>query len=370
VAGAEPLDLQPFLDAGLYDPASPTADQRRELLEHLVARFPVDDILLAGAQGAAYSIAAALVRPKPEGLSAREVAEQAGTSVERVATIRSASGFPVDDPDERSIPPTMVEDLALVQLASEQFGEDAVIAFTRVIASCVRRINEAARAIFSQPLADAGSTELEVSLANELAVAAYEALPSVIAHQMWEVNARDEDFVEALIAGRLDLAVVFVDLVGSTAWTAAAGPDQRRRALERFEQAAWEAATTNGGRLVKLIGDEAMVVARTPAAACRIAAQLCAAAEHDPDLPLARGGVAWGEVEARDGDYYGPTVNLAARLVDTAVASTLVVTEAVAASLDPQQWDVDPASPTALRGIATPVPICVVHPSRSPAAAR
>lgn len=52
---------------------------------------------------------------------------------------------------------------------------------------------------------------------------------------------------------------MFVALVGSTAWTAASDPRRHAEALARFEQAAWGQAVRNRGRLVKMIGDEAMV---------------------------------------------------------------------------------------------------------------
>jgi adenylate cyclase len=85
--------------------------------------------------------------------------------------------------------------------------------------------------------------------------------------------------------------VAFVDLVDSTAWTAAARPQDHNEALLAFERLAWEGAVSHGGRLIKLIGDEAMIVSPDPATAARIASELCQKATAHPLLPAARGAV-------------------------------------------------------------------------------
>ena len=93
--------------------------------------------------------------------------------------------------------------------------------------------------------------------------------------------------------------------------------------LARFESLAWDAVTEAGGRVVKLIGDEAMFVCPSAAEAARGAIDIvraCAAG----DLPPARGGLALGPLLSRDGDYFGPAVNLASRLVDRADPGTVI----------------------------------------------
>jgi adenylate cyclase len=75
---------------------------------------------------------------------------------------------------------------------------------------------------------------------------------------------------------------------------------------------------------VKLIGDEAMFMVDDPADACALAATMV---EHSPH-PV-RVGLAYGPAVALHGDFYGPTVNLAARLVTVAAPSSVVVSDSV-----------------------------------------
>ena len=67
-------------------------------------------------------------------------------------------------------------------------------------------------------------------------------------------------------------------------------------ALAGFESAAWDIASAHGGRVVKLIGDEAMFLAPTGAAGARIALELCRAVAADDALPEAGGAVGYGTV--------------------------------------------------------------------------
>jgi len=69
--------------------------------------------------------------------------------------------------------------------------------------------------------------------------------------------------------------------------------------------------TDHGARVIELIGDEVMYSTPDPIAACKIAVALKARLRAHAVLPHARGGVAAGAVMVRDGDCFGPVVNLA-----------------------------------------------------------
>jgi class 3 adenylate cyclase len=59
-------------------------------------------------------------------------------------------------------------------------------------------------------------------------------------------------------------------------------------------------------------------------------------------------------VTPREGDYFGPLVNLVSRLVKAATPGTVVVTEEAAATLT-DGWVARPLGPQVLRGLEHPV---------------
>jgi len=81
---------------------------------------------------------------------------------------------------------------------------------------------------------------------------------------------------------------------------------------------------------VKLIGDEVMYVVSDADTACAIALELAHSLAADDVLPSVRSGIAAGEVLTRDGDYFGPVVNLAARAVKLADPDTVLASGALA----------------------------------------
>ncbi len=132
----------------------------------------------------------------------------------------------------------------------------------------------------------------------------------------------------------MDATVGFVDLVGYTALAEGLDDDELAALIERFSALAHDTVVTAGGRIVKTIGDEVMFIADQPAAGASIALELSAASTHDPVLPEARAGLAFGPVLSREGDYFGVVVNLASRLTRLAFPGTVLVSSDVAAALD------------------------------------
>jgi adenylate cyclase len=150
-------------------------------------------------------------------------------------------------------------------------------------------------------------------------------------------------------------AVGFVDLVRFAALTERVADDELDRLVARFEEVAHETVTRHKGRVVKMIGDEVMFVADDPAAAVTAAAELVEEYEIDELLPPARAGLAWGPVLARGGDYFGPVVNLASRIVDVARPNTVVVSDELRKAVaddDRFEWKRLPTK--RLKGVGSP----------------
>ena len=121
--------------------------------------------------------------------------------------------------------------------------------------------------------------------------------------------------------------VGFVDMVGYTRLTRQIDEEELSRVLDAFETLATEVIAEHHGRVVKMIGDEAMFVADSVTDAARIGLALAEAYADDDLLSDVRVALAVGPVLVQDGDYYGPVVNLASRVVDIAQPGSVLVSD-------------------------------------------
>jgi adenylate cyclase len=152
-------------------------------------------------------------------------------------------------------------------------------------------------------------------------------------------------------------SVGFADLVDSTAWTQQLDFLALSRALSEFEAVASEVIVARRGRVVKNIGDEVMYVADDAATAADVALALIDVLGGHPVLPQLRAGIASGEVIARDGDYSGSIVNLAARALTAAAPSTLLVDRATRDALPGARFTCGDERAVALKGFDAPIPL-------------
>src|SRR5271169_4329738 len=158
------------------------------------------------------------------------------------------------------------------------------------------------------------------------------------------------------LPGSREVAVCFADLVGFTRLGEEVAPDELGRLAVRLEALAAEAAEPTV-RLVKTIGDAAMLAAPEPQPLLASALNLIDAADIEgEDFPQLRAGVAVGLALPRAGDWFGRPVNLASRI--TAIArpgSVLAEREARESAGDAYGWSY--AGERRLRGIREPVPL-------------
>jgi adenylate cyclase len=146
-----------------------------------------------------------------------------------------------------------------------------------------------------------------------------------------------------------------VDLVGSTAIAQRLSMTELGELLTTFDRLASDLVVDHGGRLVKLIGDEVMFIATEPSTACEIALDPAAQLTADPLLPQGRGALASGEVLTRDGDYFGPVVNLAARAVKLAEPGAVLASGHVARHATDDGYAFTPVGARKLKGFDEPV---------------
>ncbi len=142
-----------------------------------------------------------------------------------------------------------------------------------------------------------------------------------------EATLDDPVMIGDYATAEANVSILFVDLVEFTQLSQRIDAVELASIVRSFERVASQAADTFGGRLVKLLGDGAMFRFPTPDSA--VAAGLEFVGEH-PELPPRRAGLATGRAMVRQGDVFGPVVNLAARLSGVAAPGELVVDARVA----------------------------------------
>lgn len=361
--------IQTYVDAGLYDPAVHEETGRLELVRWLAEQgFSTSDMV--GALGWAGLGALASDRRLVPGdrLSSQEASALVGMDAEHIDRIATAFGFGPWDPsrpDELGLTETEVGAVVVFDAVGHMFSEAEALGYIRVVGSALARIAEAAVSLFltdveSPHLASAGS---ELELARKV----YEAVglldefvpvldPVLRRHILQAIERGRRATISETERLQYRYAVGFVDLVGFTPLSSEMSPQQLGVFLREFEGRAHEAVTGGGAHLVKMIGDEVMFVAPDPNSACRAAEQLMTVfttAQGRDVLP--RGGLDYGEVLVRGGDYHGSVVNLASRLVNDAVPSELLVTAAFADASNCLTFE--PAGRRMLRGFAEPVEV-------------
>lgn len=110
----------------------------------------------------------------------------------------------------------------------------------------------------------------------------------------------------------------FIDIVGFTALAARLSPQELTRLLHDFEDTARDVVTSRGGRIVKTIGDAVMYIANDLSTAADVVTALMEEIQGGSHKLRLRASLVSGEVVSLSGDVFGPTVNLASRLVNMA----------------------------------------------------
>jgi adenylate cyclase len=125
--------------------------------------------------------------------------------------------------------------------------------------------------------------------------------------------------------GRLRVAIAFADLAGYTRLTEEEGELEAVDAVERFFEAV-ETTLPDDARVIKTIGDEAMIVGSDPESLTdwAVGFQQLYAGPAPPRI-----GVHYGVALYRDGDYYGRDVNIASRVAARSGGGEVLVTRPV-----------------------------------------
>jgi adenylate cyclase len=232
----------------------------------------------------------------------------------------------------------------------------------RILGSSLARVAEAAVSLYVQtvepqmdsPEVDVVTWAKDQAATTSIALQLGDSMGTIFAHHMRDAIDRERAARTEVPERSLSrLAVGFVDLVGFTPLSQHAAPSELLELIGGFEARAFEVAFARNGRIVKYIGDEVMFVALDASAACAIAQALMSVYAEGIEP---RGGVAFGDVITRHGDYYGPVVNLASRLAELAIPKEVLV-DAATASAPSGAFACQPAGHRLLKGFDQPVEV-------------
>ena len=164
------------------------------------------------------------------------------------------------------------------------------------------------------------------------------------------------------VAARLEAppAVAFVDLTGFTRLTEQRGDEVAAAIAMRLGELTTDTVGRQGGKVVKLLGDGVLVRFDDASAAADATLDLLAALVS-ADLPSGHAGLASGPLIVRDGDIFGRTVNLAARVADATPDGHLYAPENVASVLKPDRFELRPTDGALLQGIGQVALVDVVR---------
>jgi adenylate cyclase len=329
-----------FEDEGLLDGVEGDArDARRDLLARLASEgVPLAELREAveGGRLTLLPVERALAGDGPR-YTPLEVAERSGVELDLLQRATAALGIPYPDPDERSLTQADLDEACRIKAFRDAgLPEEGIVQVARTIGIGTARIAEANRELIVRTLMQPGDTERDLAL--RLAAAAEYMLPvfeptlsyAFRAHVL-EQTRRDVIGAADVVAGApgamTEIAVCFADLVGFTKLGEQVETEELGLIAGRLDELA-TAVAEPPVRLVKLIGDAAMLVSADAAAMVEAALRMVEAADAEgADFPRLRAGIAHGSVHVQAGDYYGRPVNLSSRLTAIAKPGSVLLDE-------------------------------------------
>ena len=186
-----------------------------------------------------------------------------------------------------------------------------------------------------------------------------------IPHCVTKTNAlqsppRQNDYVVP-VPSDTEAAFLFADIAGFTALTEAHGDEQALQLVEEFAKAVQVELPRVDGEHIKTVGDALMLRVPDPGDAVRLALWITRDAMGGHQAPSVRVGGNYGAALERGGDYFGATINVAARVSALAGGGEVLVTgrtAALAPDLDGVLYE--SRGRQVLRNVAEPVEIFAV----------
>ena len=283
-----------------------------------------------------------MVVPSERRMTQSQMAQTTDISIETARRFWRALGFLDVGEDDPVFTDMDIEAVRLFQsmVAMGLVDTETAVQMARVIGSSMARIAEAEAGPGSTILMTSGDSILD---ADEFARQAGTSLPAMarLLEYVWRRHLQAATRRSMLHRSRGHspsmspiMAVGFADMVGFTMLSQHLGDEELAAVVARFEALAHDTVVALGGRVVKMIGDEVMFVVPTATGAASIGLSLAEAYAGDELLSDVRVALAIGPVLVQDGDFYGPVVNLASRLVGVANPGTVLASDEFRAALE------------------------------------
>ena len=301
----------------------------------------LQEIRKAGEEGRlAFGFLDELLGSEPQRYSLREAARHTGLEVELIK--RLIAGLGANAQNTGSVSEDELQLLRYVAAVLEAgFPLVALLQLVRVYGQAIARIADAEVRLFHlyvhEPLVRSGATGVETaeqmeSMSRQVLPLAGPILDQI--HQRYLHFFVEQDVVghmesdldgTAVDLGRMRVAIAFADLTGYTRMTEEEGELSALDAVERFVEAV-EVTLPDDARIIKTIGDEAMIIGSDAAALTDWAVGFQA---MQTERPLPRIALHCGVALFRDGDYYGRDINIASRVAARSAGGEVLVTRPV-----------------------------------------
>ncbi len=318
----------------------------------------------------AYDYAEELFPAPQEHYPLRQAARETGLEPALIERIVTAVGFPTQ------LESLSEDDVQLLRYAAAAldagFPLVAMLQLVRVYGQAIAQIADAEVRLFHlyvhEPLMRSGAGGLEVAEQMEDLTKILLPLASPVidqVHQRYLQHFIEQDVVGHMEAdldgaaadlGRMRVAIAFADLTGYTRFTEEVGEIEALETVERFVESV-EATLPDSARVIKLIGDEAMIVGSDVSALLDWAVGF---QRLQAERPLPRIGIHSGEALYRDGDYYGRDVNIASRIAARSAGGEVLVTRPVAQVAGPH-LELDRIGEIMLKGFNEPTEMFVAR---------
>jgi adenylate cyclase len=310
---------------------------RRELLDHLADDgCTVEELRTAIAEDRLALLPMERLILRERHYTHAEASEKTGLSEDYLKRNWRALGLSEPGSDEPTHTDQNLDGMRAVKaLLDAGASEREVLELTRLVGDAAAKIADAVMRVFGGALLKAGDTERDVALRMlDVAEVTRPFAPSLLSGPL------EAHFIEVLrqetigrierergsVPGARPVSICFADMVGFTRLSERLDVDELGDVTQRFGDLTGEIAQSPV-RLVKTIGDEAMLASEDAAALVETSLDLIDAAERDDVLPSLRAGAAAGQALRRAGDWYGRPVNLAARITAAAPVGGLVAND-------------------------------------------